>query len=216
MRTAIGLLAMLVLAGCSMTTKPVDLTRSRETQAEIAPAGKPIVIVDITDARDFSRLPDDNTPRVDPDYSRQLGEAGRAKVISGASKGPLMWVAAHDRTVMDEMRTLLVTSLTQRGYHVVDAADAPAEAPRMKVTVKEFWCYTPMSFGRALTWTLQMKAWVAADIAIANQGGSRTISVNGYGAHITQAGGERNIAQAFDMAMTDFSKDLGSKLFTSM
>lgn len=212
----IALFAMLALAGCSMATKPVDLAKARQGQPQLVAAGKPVVIAEIIDARDFSKLPDDDTPRVDPDYLRRLGEAGQAKVISGAPRAPLIWVAAHDRTVMDEMRTLLVSSLMERGYRVVDAADAPADAPRMNVTIREFWCYSPISFGRALTWTLQMKAWVAADIGITTQGENRTISVKGYGAHITQAGGERNIAQAYDMAMTDFSKDLGSKLFTSM
>lgn len=216
MRGLIALIAMLALAGCSMATKPVDLAKARQGQVEIVPTGKPIVITEITDARDFSRLPDDDGPRVDPDYLKQLGETGRVKVISGAPHGPLMWVAAHDRSVMDEMRTLLAGSLMQRGYRVVDAAEAPADAPRIKVTITEFWCYVPMNFGRALTWTLQMKAWVAADIVIATERESRTIAVKGYAAHITQAGGERNIAQAFDMAMTDFDRDLGAKLFTSM
>jgi hypothetical protein len=215
MRKWMALAAMLALSGCSLTLKPVELSRAKQ-ELVVPAAGKPIVIETITDAREFSKLPDSSTPRIDPDYLRQLGEAGRNRVIAGSPHGPVMLVAAHDRTVMDETRDLLADALKQRGYRVVDAADAPAGTPRMSVQVKEFWCYIPFNFGRALTWTQQMKAWVAADITITNQEGSRTISVKGYGAHIVQTGTERNIAQAYDLAMTDFDKDLGSKLFTSM
>jgi len=214
MRALIALVAMLALAGCGMTTKPVDLGRAG--QGQIVSAGKPIVIEEVRDARNFSRLPDSDTPRIDPDYIKQLGEAGRAKVIAGQPHGPMLLVASHDRTVMDETRAVLADALLERGYRLVDAADAPADAPRLKVAVTEFWCYMPFNFGRALTWTQQMKAWVAADITITSQEGSRTIGVKGYGAHIVQTTGERNIAQTFEMATADFSKDLGSKLFTSM
>lgn len=214
MRIWITLAAVLALSGCSLTLKPVELSRAK--QDEVVSAGKPIVIVQINDARDFSHLPDSGTERIDRDYAKQLGEAGRARVIAGSPHGPVMLVAAHDRTVMDETRDVLVEALSERGYRVVNAADAPAGAPRMSVQIREFWCYIPFNFGRALTWTQQMKAWVAADITITGSEGSRTISVKGYGAHIVQTGSDRNIAQAYDMAMADFEKDLGSKLFTSM
>lgn len=214
MRIWMALAAMLALSGCSLTLKPVELDRAR--QGQVVSAGKPVVIEEIRDARDFSKLPDSGTARIDVDYLKQLGEAGRARVIAGSPHGPVMLVAAHERTVMDETRDLLVGALSERGYRVVDAADAPAGTPRMSVQIQEFWCYIPFNFGRALTWTQQMKAWVAADITIASPEGNRTIRVKGYGAHIVQTGTERNVAQAYDLAMTDFEKDLGSKLFTSM
>lgn len=214
MRIWMALVAMLALSGCSLTLKPVAL--SRATQGQTVSMGKPIVIDEISDARDFSKLPDSSTARIDRDYARQLGEAGRSRVIAGSPYGPVMMVAAHDRTVMDETRDLLVRALSERGYHVVEAADAPEGTPRISAQVKEFWCYTPFNFGRALTWTQQMKAWVAADITVTKPEGRRTISVQGYGAHIVQTGTERNIAQAYEIAASDFDKDLGSKLFTSM
>jgi hypothetical protein len=205
---------VLALTGCGMTTKPVEL--AREGQEQIVSASKPVVIDEITDARDFAALPDDDGPRVVPEYLKQLGENARFNVIGGQPHAMWVFVAAHERTVMDETRTLLTEALQARGYRVVKAAEAPADAPHMKVTIKEFWCYVPMNFGRMLTWTQQMKAWVAIDIAITSPQGTRTISVKGYGAHIVQTWTEHNVAQAYDLAMTDFDRDLGSKLFTSM
>jgi len=70
------------------------------------------------------------------------------------------------------------------------------------LTVKS---YMPFSFGRSLTWTMQLKAWVATDVTIKSPELEREFSVNGYGAHIVQVYSLENIQQASPWPITPMS-----------
>ncbi|WP_157971458.1 hypothetical protein [Dyella sp. C9] len=214
MRKGVLLFGLFLLTGCGLKTRPVNLDIPAE--GAVTSETRMIVIDDIVDARDFNTLPESSGSRLETGVIRQLGESGRARAIAGQPVGPLVSVVANDRTVRDEVRALITAAMNDRGYSVVANTDAPPGAPRLRVTIREFWCYMPFNFGRALTWTQQLKAWITTDISITTESGTRSISVSGYGANIIQVNSERNVAETYGFAMADYRKSLGSRLFTSM
>jgi uncharacterized lipoprotein YajG len=213
MRKIVLALIVSALAGCSLNTQLMHLAPPASDR--VVGALKPVVIESITDDRDFATVPEANGPRLDPSITAELGAERRAKAVSGFPRGGKV-ILLDDRTVSDAVREVVVASLHSRGYDVVAAADAPADAPRLKIKVTEFWSYLPANFGRALTWTMQLKAWVATDITVKTPTLEREFTVKGYGAHIVQAYKIENVRQAYDLALGDYQQNLDSKIFNAL
>jgi hypothetical protein len=213
MKRVLAALAILALSGCALKTQTLQL--GSPVTDRVVGTLKPVVIEDVTDSRDFQKIPENDGPRLDPKIAQQLGAEGRAKAISGMPRGPLVTLLDHG-TVADKMREVVAATLRSRGYEVVPAEQAPPEAPRVSVRVKEFWSYMPFSFGRSLTWTMQLKAWVSTDIAIKSAGLEREFTIDGYGAHIVQVYDKENIQQAYDIALADYTTKLEAKLSGSL
>lgn len=206
--------SLLALAGCStLHTKPAHLLLP--TPDRVSGDLKPIVIDSVVDARDFSTTPDASGPRLAPSTAQQLGEHGRATAIYGMGHGVFVTVLDQG-TVADEVRDLVTGVLKDKGYKVVSNDQAPATSPHLKVKVTEFWSYLPFNFGRALTYTQQMKAWVATDVTVQTDGITREFSVSGYGANIIQRYSEENIQETYGTAMAEYSRNLDSKLTNSL
>lgn len=205
--------AVLALGGCSLKTQTVRLDPPNADR--VVSTLKPAVIEEITDARDFASVPEASGPRLDPAIAQALGAEGRAKAISGMPRGPLVTVS-QDGPVTESIRAELAASLRSHGYEVVSAAQAPADAPRVSAVVREFWAYMPFNFGRSLTWTMQLKAWVTTDITVKSATQERQFTINGEGAHIVQSYKPENIKEALDIALVDYRKKLDAKLFGSL
>lgn len=209
MKEVFAALALLALTGCALKTQTVRL--DVPTHDRVVGNLKPIVIESIVDLRDFQTIPENAGPRLDPKIAAQLGTEGRAKAISGMPRGPLVTLVDQG-TVADAMRNTVTGALRARGYEVVPAEQAPADAPRVTVKVTEFWSYMPFNFGRSLSWTMQLKAWVATDVTIKSPELERGFSVSGYGAHIVQVYSLENIQQAYGIAVADYAEKLDAKL----
>lgn len=213
MRKLLLTAALLALAGCSLKTQTVHL--DAPSTDHVVGQLKPVVIDEITDARDFNTIPENSGPRLDPAIAQSLGAEGRAKAISGLPRGPLVTLNSEGQ-VTETIRTELAATLRSHGYQVVAATDAPADAPHVRAVVKEFWAYMPFSFGRSLTWTNQLKAWVTTDVVVKTNTIERQFTVAGYGAHIIQSYKPENIKQALDLALVDYRAKLDAKLFDSL
>ena len=209
MKQIIMAAALLALTSCALKTQMVALNalpRDRVTGNL-----EPVVIESVVDAREFHTLPDNEGPRLDAKIAGQLGAEGRARAIAGMPRGALVTLLEKGN-VADAVRETITGALESRGYRVVASEQAPTDAPRISVTIREFWSYMPFSFGRTLTWTQQMKAWVATDITVKSPSLQREFSVNGYGAHTIQVYSKENILQAYDLAMADYTEKLDAKL----
>lgn len=176
---------------------------------------KPVVIDSVVDARDFSTIPQTSGPRLAPSTAQQLGEHGRATAIYGVGRGGFVTVLDQG-TVADEVRDLVTGALQGQGYKVVSPGQAPATSPHLQVKVTEFWSYLPFNFGRALTYTQQMKAWIATDLIVQSNGTSTEFSVSGYGANIIQRYSEENIQETYAKAMAEYARNLDTKLSSSL
>lgn len=207
------LIALAASAGCSLKTQTVRLDPPGTDR--VVGSLKPAVIEAITDARDFTAIPEASGSRLDPDIAQALGPEGRSKAVSSMPRGPLVTLNEAG-PVTETIRTELIATLNSHGYEVVAVADAPADAPRVRVEVKEFWAYMPFNFGRALTWTTQLKAWVITDVTVETPALQRQFTIEGHGAHIVQSYKRENIKQALDLALADYRSKLVGKLFGSL
>lgn len=213
MRGIVVALVVLGLTGCGLKTQVMRL--DTPVQDRVIGTLKPVVIDSVVDARDFWTIPEGSEPRLDPKVANQLGPQRLGRAISGFPHGGFVTLL-DNRTVPDAVKDVVIASLHDRGYDVVSAEQAPADAPHLAIRVTEFWSYMPFSFGRSLTWTNQLKAWVATDISVKTPTLERQFAVGGHGAHIIQAYKIENIQQAYDLALAEYRTNLDAKLFGSL
>jgi hypothetical protein len=198
-----------LLAGCALQVKPVHL---QLPEAGAVPGDlKPIVLDPVVDVRDFEALPDSKGPRLKKSIIQELGDDGRAGAIFGTPASPLVSVLADRGTVANQMNEIISQALRECGYQVVDRARAADGVPHMSVRVTEFWAYVPFNLGRAITWTMQIKAWIGTDIAIKGDGAERKFTVSGVGANIAQVYSEENIRESYAKAIGEYVVNFKSK-----
>jgi hypothetical protein len=207
-----GLLILLALCGWGLNTQFVHL--SPPISDRVVGELKPIVIDSISDDRNFETIPEGNQPRINSATVGKLGPERLTRTVSGFPHGGKV-ILLDDKTVPDLMLEIITAALHSKGYEVVPSSQAPSDAPHLQIKVTEFWAYLPFSFGRSLTWTMQLKAWVATDITIKTQTLEREFTIKGYGAHIVQAYKIENVQQAYDLALADYQSNLDSKLSNS-
>lgn len=210
MKNQLVIAVLLILTGCSLTTQVVYL--DAPSPDRVVGELKPAVIEEIADARNFFTIPEGSDPRLDAKIAEELGAEGRAKAVSGFPRGHLVTLNS-DGPVTETIRNEIAAALLSHGYTVVSPAEAPADAPRIRVIVNEFWSYMPISFGRALTWTQQLKAWITTDVTVKTATLERQLTIDGYGAHIVQTGyTPDNIKKALDLALADYRAKLDARL----
>lgn len=214
MKRALIAAAMMWLAGCAVQTKPVHLQLPEADR--VSGDLKPMVIDSITDVRNLSQGPDGDGRRLQPTVVTQLGEKTKMAIGAVNSHARWTWVLADNQTVADQMELLVGQVLAEHGYHAIPAAGAPADAPHMSIKVTEFWLQQPFNVGRVLTWTQQMKAWVATDVQVTTAGRTRSFHVSGKGANIVQQLSDENVRETYESAMSDYARNLGAKLFSSI
>lgn len=199
----------LLLAGCALQVKPVHLQLPEA--GAVSGDLKPIVLDSVIDARDFNALPDSKGPRLKKSIAQELGDDGRAGAIFGTPGAPLVSVLAGKATVANQMSEIIGQALRECGYQIVEQGNADGGVPHMSVRVTEFWAYTPFNLGRAITWTMQIKAWIGTDIAIKADGGERKFTVSGTGANIAQVYSEENIRETYVKAISEYVANFKSK-----
>ncbi|KAF1008543.1 MAG: hypothetical protein GAK28_00964 [Luteibacter sp.] len=207
-KTWIGAIAALsiMLGGCGIHRTTVRLAPP-ETLAQ--PDAQKVVIGDIRDQRDFLITPDSHGDRLDKATRDELGEAGRASVVGGAVR--FVYDLPKGERVEDVVKALLVSGLQNAGYRVVKADDADAATPVVSADIKEFWCYMPFNFGRALTWTMQLRTWVDTAVTFKGPQGERSFVVSGRGGNISQFLSEENIQQAYQPAFEEYIRAFRQK-----
>lgn len=98
-------------------------------------------------------------------------------------------------------RELVANALASRGYSVLPADQAPADAPHVSVDIRQFraW-FTPGM------WSASIEARVETLLSIAGPKGDRTIDVKGYGYNAIQVARDANWQLAYQRAFEDYLK----------
>ncbi|MGN6480443.1 hypothetical protein [Luteibacter sp.] len=205
-RNALGAVAAMLLAGCSLHANSV---RMDPPSVAIPTESKPVVIGSVYDKRDMALLPESSRERVSLATSGELGKAGVASSVAGGGK--FIWTLTDNDTVTDWVRDLVITGLRQNGFRAVKASEAAPGTPVIDIDVNEFWAYIPFNFGRSLTYTQQMKAWIATTVHLNSGAEPASFKVRGEGAHIVQIFSEENVRQAYELASDDYLKNFQRK-----
>ncbi|MBK7947986.1 MAG: hypothetical protein IPK00_04440 [Deltaproteobacteria bacterium] len=220
MRPIVVLWALLVLTGCVTGTRsltlpvahladrsdaaPTAASSSRAPSTSPSALAGPVRIRSIRDARVFEEKPrDPSTPSV-RGRLEDVGPEARARLIGrqrdsfGKAMGDL--ALAGDRTVEDEVRTLLVQGLEARGIRVAD--DDPTATP-IDVTIDEFWAW----FSPGM-WAIGFDARLRTQIELAAASGTRRVEVLGRGGNRGQIESDANWLLAYQRAFDDYAARL--------
>ncbi|MBB3228849.1 hypothetical protein FHW69_003494 [Luteibacter sp. Sphag1AF] len=210
-RTVVVTLVLAGLAGCGLHTTRMAMN---PPVADQPGGGRNVVIAEVTDGRAFATLPESSRERLDASAQAELGVPGRSAAIGG--NGNFIVMLKQGDSVQDWVRDLVTTGLRKNGYIVVPKTSAPAGTPTISVKVEEFWTYVPVNFGRALTWTNQMKAWIQTRIEIQGQAEPAVVTVSGTGAHIIQMFSEQNVRESYGLAADDYLIQFQRKVLAAL
>lgn len=186
----------LALAGCGIKKQIVHV---EVPYALVNPStGQEIVIQTVKDERSWIGLTDVPLP-------------DRAKNVGGNLRhGNGFEVNLDSETAAHKTHAVIVQSLRHMGYRTVDRCST--DCPVLSVSLKKFMVTAPFSLGAAFTWTMRMKAYVAANISLDDGSRSRTFDVSGHGDNIYQVISEENWETALNRAMKDFSRNFQSAM----
>lgn len=203
-----GLVAAFVLAlvsGCATTRTHMSLDVPAPGSAVVS-GGKPVVIDVIHDVRVFETDPDEpSTPSLKKGASYALDATQRKQAIArkrggfGKAFGDILLTPGEN--VETVTRRLLANAFTTRGYSVVDAADAPADAPHISVDIRQFWAWFTPGF-----WSASIEAKLDTLLKIDSAQGQRQVTVKGYGYNAIQVAREANWQLAYQRAFEDYLK----------
>lgn len=172
----------------------------------VVSGGKPIVIDSIHDARLFEADPGDpSTPSLKSGARYALDADQRKEAIArkrggfGKALGDILLTPGDN--VETVTRQLLTNALTARGYTVMDAQHAPADAPHISADIRQFWAwFTPGFFAAAI------EAKVDTLVKLDGPNGHRQVTVKGYGRNSIQVAREANWQLAYQRAFEDYFK----------
>lgn len=205
------LCAVLLATGCA-TSRGVMGLQVPAPAATPAP-DKLAVIESVQDGRVFELAPrNPSTPSLKKGAAYALDDTQRKQAIArkrngyGKALGDI--VLDGDQTVETLTADLLAAGLAQRGYRVVPAAEAGADALRLRVAIDKFWAWLTPGF-----WTVSMEAQVHTTVeARVADAAPRTLTINGYGSNTGGTGKEANWRIAYDRAFADYAAKLQAGL----
>lgn len=200
-RIRLALPLLLLLGGCATNRSYISLA---VPDAGTRVAGDKVAVIDtVADQREFQADPDDpSTPSLKKGAEYALDAAGRKSAIARKRNGYGHAIGdiqlQPPQTVETITRQLVTAGLEERGYRVVDAPAAAADALRVKVGIKEFWAWFTPGF-----WAVDMEAKVRTAIEFTGPT-QRTVEVAAYGKNTAQSGREGNWKEAYDRAFKDY------------
>lgn len=201
-RIALLVPALSVLAACATNRSQISLTVPAPADMVVS-ADKTAVIETVSDQRRFEADPaDPSTPSLKKGHDFALDAEGRKAAVGrkrnsyGRAIGDI--VLQPPQTIETITRDLVASGLQQRGYRVVDATAAPADALRVSVGVQEFWSWLTPGF-----WAIDMEARVKTQLRFEGVS-SREINVAAYGKKTAQTGREDNWKQAYERVFLDY------------
>lgn len=196
--------ALAVLSGCATSRSRLPLEVPSPGSAVVS-GGKPVVIDAVRDARTFEADPDDpSTPSLKKGDNYTLDAEQRKQAIArkrggfGHAFGDILLESGNVETLT---RELVVNALASRGYSVLPANAAPADAPHVSVDIRQFWAwFTPGM------WTASIEARVETLLKIVGPKGDRELAVKGYGYNAIQIARDANWQLAYERAFKDYLK----------
>lgn len=196
--------ALAVLSGCATSRSRLPLDVPAPGSAVVS-GGKPIVIDAVRDARTFEADPDDpSTPSLKKGASYRLDADQRKQAIArkrggfGHAFGDILLQSGNVESLT---RELVTNALASRGYSVLPADAAPADAPHLTVDIRQFWAwFTPGM------WSASIEARVETLLNINGAQGNRTLDVKGYGYNAIQVARDANWQLAYERAFKDYLK----------
>ncbi|MDN5780772.1 MAG: hypothetical protein L0H23_01900 [Luteimonas sp.] len=200
-RNAIVVPLLLLLGACATNRSYLSLDVPA-TPVRVD-AGKVAVIETVSDARLFEADPDEpSTPSLKKGEKYSLDAEGRKSAIARKRNGYGMAIGdillQPPATVETITRELVAAGLQQQGYRIAPAGDAPADALKVKVTIKEFWAWFTPGF-----WAVEMEARLKTLLQFEGATTSE-VEVSGYGSNAGQSGRATNWKQAYDRAFEDY------------
>lgn len=197
--------ALALMSGCATTRTQMSL-EVPPTSSAVVSGGKPVVIDTIHDTRVFETDPDDpSTPSLKKGASYALDATQRKQAIArkrggfGKAFGDILLPPGEN--IETVTRKLLTNAFAARGYSVVDAASAPADAPHVSVDIRQFWAWFTPGF-----WSASIEAKLDTLLKIDSPQGHRQVTVKGYGHNAIQVAREANWQLAYQRAFEDYLK----------
>ena len=203
-------IASILLSGCVLGTRNIDLAPPQGYKNEISSAGN--VYIDlIDDQRVFEKSPKKpSTPSVDGELAatsktKLSSLIGRQRNSYGMAMGDV--ALPEGGTVQNEIRELLTKAIESRGYTVVNDKSAPI---RVSVEIEKFWgWFTPGFVAISFEADLQCKVIVLTELD------EHIFDVKGYGRNKGQVASDGNWKLVYDRAflsfLTQFDKMLDEK-----
>ncbi|MFC5526804.1 hypothetical protein ACFPPA_13765 [Rhodanobacter ginsengisoli] len=204
LQAAIACVVLAATAGCATTRTRMHLDTPQVAGA--ASTGKVVVIDSVSDKRGFETDPDDpSTPSLKKGSSYALDAQQRTQAIArkrggfGHAFGDIL--LQGDQSVNSVTRQLLTEALVSRGYTVVPANRAPADATHINVNIRQFWAWFTPGF-----WSASIEARINTLLSIDGANGHRQITIKGYGHNAIQVAREANWQLAYHRAFEDYLK----------
>jgi hypothetical protein len=200
LRMALLLSAVSMLGACATSRSQISL--DVPAPAVVVSNGDKLAVIEtVTDQRHFEADPDEpSTPSLKRGDKYTLDADGRKSAIARKRNGYGMAIGdivlLPPQTVETIARDLVGAGLQQRGYRIVAAGDAPADALRVKVGIDEFWAWLTPGF-----WALDMESRLKTVMQV---GDSQLVTVAAYGKKTAPTAREDNWKQAYDRVFQDY------------
>lgn len=196
---------LLLMSGCATTRSQMRVTVPAP-RAAVVSGGQPLVIDTLRDVRTFEADPrDPSTPSLKKGAAYALTAAGRKQAIArkrggfGHAFGDIL--LPPDENVETLTRQLLTNAFAARGYSVIDATGAPANATHVSADIQQFWAWFTPGF-----WSATMETHIKTLLTIVSPQGQRKLTVTGYGRNSVQTGREANWQLVYQRAFEDYLK----------
>jgi hypothetical protein len=210
MRITVRFIAILLVAlstsACVTGTRSIELATPEQVAS--TPAKGSVYIAQIVDQRTFEQKPAQaSTPSVNGNLASTSAEQ-RSKLIgrqrNGFGKAMGDVALANDGTVQGEVRRLLEQGFAGRGYSIANSPDGALVA---NVEIRKFWAWFRPGF-----WSVGFDADIDCHIGIEGDGSTKSIDVQGHGLNKGQVASDANWQEAFEMAFSEFLKNLDTAL----
>ncbi|MFH2079583.1 MAG: hypothetical protein ABIJ73_12820 [Pseudomonadota bacterium] len=205
-RLALVLLLALLSTACATSRGEMALGVPGAKADYAEPTGDRVAVIEwVRDQRVFETDPrDPSIPSLKKGSDYVLDAEGRKRAIArkrngyGMALGDILLEGGE--TVETLTRDLVTTGLHERGIRVLEAgAQAPADAIRLRVDIREFWAWFSPGF-----WSVSMEAKLRMDFEVVDPVGDRKFTVSAYGINKGQSGREANWRLAYDRAFEDY------------
>lgn len=199
--TALGCALLMTACATNRSTLSLEVPPA---QASAEANGRVAVITTVVDERQFEASPSEpSTPSLKRGDAYALSGEARKQAIARKRNGYGMAlgdiVLEGSTTVEDLTRDLIARGLVERGYEVVDAAGAPADAVSVSAVIREFWAWFTPGFVAAT-----MEARVGTTLTLNGPDGESTLPIDGYGRNSVQVGRDGNWILTYQRAFEDY------------
>jgi hypothetical protein len=207
-----ALAALCLVSGCVTGTRSISLGVTPADSYSKNPSKGTAAIGLITDDRTFQNNPDEpSTPSVKGDVNALTPAAkstyiGRQRNTYGHAMGDI--ALPDGGTVQGKVAELLGEGLKRQGFELADPAKADSV---VSAGIQEFWSWGTPGFA-----VLTFEARISCTVTVTRGAKHSTFVVKGYGKNHGQIAKDGNWQEAWDLAFTDFLKNLDEQLASAV